>query len=126
MLHRRCTGDPWRVYVGMKHWHPYIADTIDRIAEGGIAELIGLPLASHYSKLSIAGYEKLVGRGLERLTVPPPTRFIQSWHANPRFIELIGQRIRDALGKIDAAANDVEVVFSAHSLPSRIVESGDP
>ncbi|MCY3569141.1 MAG: ferrochelatase [Chloroflexi bacterium] len=116
----------WRVYVGMKHWHPYIADTIDAIAADGIDELVELPLAPHYSMLSIAGYEKLVKQALDRLTEPPPTRFIQSWHANPRFINLIAGRIDNVLAKIDADPADVEVVFSAHSLPARIVNSGDP
>ena len=49
-----------------------------------------------------------------------------SWHANPRLIKLIARRITDALSKIDADPADVEVVFSAHSLPARIVNSGDP
>ena len=120
------TDEPWRAYVGMKHWHPYIADTVESIAADGVDELVGLPLAPHYSMLSIAGYEKLVRQALERLTDPLPTRFIQSWHANPRFIGLIADRITDALGKIDADPADVEVVFSAHSLPARIVSSGDP
>ncbi len=125
-LNQRCPDSRWSVYVGMKHWHPYIADTIDGIAADAVSELIGLPLAPHYSMLSIAGYEQLVRQGLDRLSSPPPTTFIQSWHANPRFISFIAQRIRDALDRIDAAPDEVEVVFSAHSLPARIVNSGDP
>ena len=125
-LNQGCADNPWRVYVGMKHWHPYIAEAMDCIAADGINELIGLPLAPHYSVLSIAGYEKLVRRALERLSAPLPTRCIQSWHANPRLIKLIARRITDALSKIDADPADVEVVFSAHSLPARIVNSGDP
>ena len=125
-LNQDCADDEWRAYVGMKHWHPYIAEAMDLIAGDEVGDLVGLPLAPHYSMLSIAGYEKLVRRALERLSDPPPTRFIQSWHANPRFIDLIAQRITDALGKIDAEPADVEVVFSAHSLPARIVKSGDP
>lgn len=125
-LNQGCADNPWRVYVGMKHWHPYIAEAMDRIAADGINELVGLPLAPHYSVLSIAGYEKLVRQALERLSTPLPTRFIQSWHANPRLIKLIARRITAALSKIDADPADVEVVFSAHSLPARIVNSGDP
>ena len=125
-LNQRCADDPWRVYVGMKHWHPYIAETMDRIAADGIEELVGLPLAPHYSMLSIAGYEKLVRQALDRLSEPPPTRFIQSWHASPGFVDLIARRIGEALREIDAEPAEVEVVFSAHSLPARIVNSGDP
>ncbi|MCY3733564.1 MAG: ferrochelatase [Chloroflexi bacterium] len=118
--------DRWSVYVGMKHWHPYIAEAMDRIAGDDIDELVGLPLAPHYSMLSIAGYEKLVRQALDSLPNPPRTTFIQSWHANPRFINLIAQRIDDALRRIEADPAQVEVVFSAHSLPARIVNSGDP
>ncbi len=118
--------DRWSVYVGMKHWHPYIAEAMDRIAGDDIDELVGLPLAPHYSMLSIAGYEKLVRQALDSLPNPPRTTFIQSWHANPRFINLIAQRIDDALCRIEADPAQVEVVFSAHSLPARIVNSGDP
>ena len=125
-LNQGCADDPWRVYVGMKHWHPYIAETMDCIASDGIEELVGLPLAPHYSMLSIAGYEKLVRQALERLSEPPPTRFIQSWHASPGFVDLIARRIGDALRAMDAEPAEVEVVFSAHSLPARIVNSGDP
>ncbi len=116
----------WRVYVGMKHWHPYIAETMAQIAADGVRELVGLPLAPHYSRLSIAGYERLVGQALGGLAQPPAVRFIQSWHASPRYTALIAQRIRDALTHAGVGADEVEVVFSAHSLPARIVNSGDP
>ena len=125
-LNQNCADDGWRAYVGMKHWHPYIAEAIGDIDGDEIEELVGLPLAPHYSMLSIAGYEILVRQALEPLADPPRTTFIQSWHANPRFIDLIAQRIDDALRRIDADPSHVEVVFSAHSLPARIVNSGDP
>lgn len=125
-LNQNCADGEWRAYVGMKHWHPYIAEAIDDIDGDEIEELIGLPLAPHYSMLSIAGYEKLVRQALDRLPNPPRTTFIQSWHANARFINLIAQRIDDALCRIEADPAQVEVAFSAHSLPARIVNSGDP
>lgn len=130
LLRERLTQDasdtPWNVYVGMKHWHPFIAEAIDQIASDGVAELVSLPLAPHYSKMSIAGYEELVVRNLKRIPSPPNTRFIQSWHANPLFMELIANRIRDALPGFPVSASDVEVLFTAHSLPSRILDYGDP
>ena len=120
-------GDaPWRVYVGMKHWHPYIAEAIDDIAADGVDELVALPLAPHYSKMSIAGYEQLVEKALESQSSPPLTRFVESWRSNPRFIEFIAQRVRDGLAKFDVDTSEVEVMFTAHSLPARILEYGDP
>ena len=125
-LNHDCPDEEWRVYVGMKHWHPYIAEAIDKIDGDQMDELVGLPLATHYSMLSIAGYEKLVRQALDRLSEPPLTAFIESWHANPRFVDLIARRIDDALRRIDADPAHVEVVFSSHSLPARIVNSRDP
>lgn len=130
LLEERLNADakefPWHVYVGMKHWHPYIAKAIDEIVSDGVQELIALPLAPHYSKMSIAGYEQLVENSLKNYDSPPATRFIESWRSNPVFIEMIAQKVLNSLEKFDADPSDVEVMFTAHSLPARILEYGDP
>ena len=126
-LNRDSGEAQWRVYIGMKHWYPYIAEGIDRIAADGVSELVALPLAPHYSRMSIAGYEEIVERNLERIESAPPTRFIESWHANPLFIEFIAQRISEGLGQLGLeSSHGVEVLFTAHSLPTRILDYGDP
>ena len=120
-------GAPWRAYVGMKHWFPYIAEGIDAIVADGVDELVALPLAPHYSRMSIAGYEEIVERNLARVESAPPTRFIESWHASPLFVEFIARRVTDGLGKLGTdSSSGVEVLFTAHSLPTRILDYGDP
>ena len=116
----------WRVYVGMKHWHPYIAESVERILADGVDELVALPLAPHYSRMSIAGYREAAARSVAQASSTVPTRFIESWHANPLFVTLIARRIMDALARFDVAESNVEVLFTAHSLPARIVDEGDP
>ena len=116
----------WRVYIGMKHWHPYIAEALDEIAADGVDQLVALPLAPHYSRMSIAGYEEIVERCLANLDSPPPTRFVESWRSNPLFIDFIARRVTDALARFDADATEVEVLFTAHSLPAVILDYGDP
>lgn len=116
----------WHVYVGMKHWHPYIAEAVENIVSDGIDELVALPLAPHYSRMSTGGYRDAVAHSMAQASSSPPTRFIESWHANPQFTALIAQRIRDALARPDAAPSDVEILFTAHSLPARIIDEGDP
>ena len=116
----------WRVYVGMKHWHPYIAETVESIGADRVDELVALPLAPHYSRMSTGGYRDAVARSMAQASSSPPTRFIESWHANPQFTALIAQRVRDALAQADADQSDVEVLFTAHSLPARIVDEDDP
>jgi ferrochelatase len=102
------------VFTGMKHWTPRIADAADSAVSSGAEQVIGLVLAPHYSALSIAGYREQLERGL---AARAELRFVESWHDEPGFVELLADRVRDT---------DAHVVFTAHSLPARILESGDP
>jgi protoporphyrin/coproporphyrin ferrochelatase len=102
------------VFTGMKHWTPHIAEAAGAALAGGATRLVGLVLAPHYSRLSIAGYraqlETAVAGRAEAV-------FVESWHDDPGFVALLADRIRDT---------DAHVVFTAHSLPARILEEGDP
>jgi protoporphyrin/coproporphyrin ferrochelatase len=102
------------VFTGMKHWTPRIADAAEAASAGGADVVIGLVLAPHYSRLSIAGYraqleEALAGRA--------ELRFIESWHAFEPFVDVLASRVRGARE---------HVVFTAHSLPARVLAEGDP
>ena len=102
------------VFTGMKHWTPRIAEAAERALATGASEIVGLVLAPHYSRLSIAGYrdqlEEALG-GRARLA------FVESWHAEPGFVDLLAGRVR---------GTRAHVVFTAHSLPARILAEGDP
>jgi protoporphyrin/coproporphyrin ferrochelatase len=102
------------VYVGMKHWRPWIADAVEQALAGGAEELVGLVLAPHYSRISIGGYRDRLERALEGRAA---LRFIETWHAHEPFVEVVASRIR---------GTGAHVVFSAHSLPERILAEGDP
>jgi len=98
----------------MKHWTPRIAEAVDAALAGGATRLVGLVLAPHYSRLSIAGYKKLLAEAVgDRADVI----FVDSWHDDPGFIAFLADRVRDT---------DAHVVFTAHSLPARILDEGDP
>jgi ferrochelatase len=102
------------VYTGMKHWTPRIADAVDAALAGGAHRLVGLVLAPHYSRLSIAGYRRLLEDAIgDRAELV----FVDDWHDDPGFISFLADRVRDA---------DAHVVFTAHSLPARIIDEGDP
>lgn len=102
------------VLTGMRHWDPRIAEAVDGAVTGGADALVGFVLAPHYSELSIAKYEALfVDAVADRL----PTRFVRSWGAEPGFVSLLANRLR---------GTSAHVVFTAHSLPERIVAAGDP
>jgi protoporphyrin/coproporphyrin ferrochelatase len=102
------------VFTGMKHWTPHIADAADRAVSSGAGQIAGLVLAPHYSALSIAGYREQLERALAGRA---ELRFVDSWHDEPGFVELLADRVR---------GTDAHVVFTAHSLPERILAAGDP
>ncbi|HLY85570.1 MAG TPA: ferrochelatase [Gaiellaceae bacterium] len=102
------------VFTGMKHWTPRIADAAEAALASGADEIAGLVLAPHYSALSIAVYREQLERALAGRA---ELRFVESWHEEPGFVELLADRVR---------GTDAHVVFTAHSLPARIIEQGDP
>jgi ferrochelatase len=102
------------VYTGMKHWTPRIADAADAALAAGAERLVGLVLAPHYSSLSIAGYRRLLKDAVgDRADIV----FVDSWHDDQGFISFLADRVRDT---------EAHVVFTAHSLPARILDEGDP
>jgi protoporphyrin/coproporphyrin ferrochelatase len=102
------------VFTGMKHWTPRVAEAVEQALAAGAKSVVGLVLAPHYSRLSIAGYRRLLE---EALGGRAALHFVDSWHDEPGFVSLLAERIR---------GTDAHVVFSAHSLPARILAEGDP
>ena len=102
------------VFTGMKHWTPRIAEAAERALEGGARRVVGLVLAPHWSRLSIAGYRRQLE---DALAGRAELDFVESWHDDEGFVSFLADRVRGA---------DEHVVFTAHSLPARILEEGDP
>jgi ferrochelatase len=102
------------VFVGMKHWRPRIADAVERALIGGGDPIVGLVLAPHYSRLSIDGYRERVE---EALNGRADLRFLESWHTHEPYLDVLADRVR---------GTEAHVVFTAHSLPARILDEGDP
>ena len=114
-------------YVGMKHWHPFIGDTIRKMSDDGITDVVAVPLAPHYSRISIGGYRKAVDDAIAGLSRPMTLRFVDNWHLHPQFVDLIAERVRASLARWpERKRARVFTVFSAHSLPTRIREWDDP
>jgi ferrochelatase len=95
------------VFTGMKHWTPRIAEAADRAVRAGADAVVGLVLAPHYSELSIAGYREQLEAALAGRA---ELLFIDSWHDDPVFVDVLADRVR---------GTDAHVVFTAHSLPAR-------
>lgn len=112
-------GEGFRAYVGMKHSPPFIPETVEKMAAEGIERAVGIVMAPHYSRMSIGGYVDRV----EKAEAPIEVDVIESWHTHPAYLEVLADRVRRAL---DSLPEDPLVVFTAHSLPARIVDEGDP
>jgi protoporphyrin/coproporphyrin ferrochelatase len=119
-------GIKYSAYVGMRHWYPYIRDVVPQIVEDGVDKIVGVVMAPHYSKMSVGKYMEQLREGLEKAGSEIPVHEVHSWKDQPMFISGVSSRIRDALRKYPAEIRkDVPVVFTAHSLPTRILEWGD-
>lgn len=114
------------MYLGLKHIHPFLEDAVKQMHEDGIEEAVTLVLAPHYSTFSVKSYND---RALETAKeIGGPTLYtIESWYKEPKFIQYWVDRVKETLDSISHAERDETVViFSAHSLPEKILASGDP
>lgn len=112
-----------KVYAGMKHSPPFISDVMRKASSEGVTDLLCIALAPHYSSISIGGYAKAVEGGNEMLGGRLNVTFVKSWHRNPKMVEMWARRVKEAGREVGASAS---LVFSAHSLPERIIREGDP
>lgn len=115
-------------YQGLKHAKPYIEDGVEAMAKDGIRRAVGIVLAPHYSVMSVGGYVKRAKEKAEELGVE--MAFVESYHLHPKLIQALTDRVKEGLRKLADAAGGgeqrVKVLFSAHSLPEKIREMGDP
>jgi ferrochelatase len=111
----------YSVRLGLKHAHPMIEETVEDFARDGYTELVALVLAPHFSSYSIGQY---VGRAREAATPHGiSVTGIDSWATEPAFIEFIAS---DMKKRLPSMPSDTRVLFTAHSLPQRIIDGGDP
>lgn len=120
-------GSRYRVYVGLRHWHPFIKETWEKLLEDQPEHVIGLCMAPQYSSLSIGAYQKKVEEARAAHPGNCPVSYVTSWHRHPKLIAAIVDNIQQAMVKFppDVRAN-VPILFTAHSLPERILEMCDP
>jgi protoporphyrin/coproporphyrin ferrochelatase len=118
-------GLPARVSYGMKHWHPFVEDVVEKIDLENPPVLIGVALAPHYSKLSIGGYEDSVRRGLAKKNSSRRFIIVKSWHLQPSLIKALSSRVSNKLDEM-GDSGETALVFTAHSLPTGAVSAEDP
>lgn len=109
------TGMP--AFAGMKHAPPFIADAAAEATSAGIGRLVGLPMAPHYARMSLGGYERALRESWGGEIV-----FIPGFHDHPAFIAAVQGLLKESL----AHGRPELIFFTAHSLPARIIADGDP
>jgi protoporphyrin/coproporphyrin ferrochelatase len=119
-------GPEYRCYLGMRHWAPWIEEVVGEMLDDGITHAVSLVLAPHFSSMSVARYQQRIADGLEFYRARIRFEHVASYHDDPGLIEAFASRVEDGLGRWPERERDrVHVVFSAHSLPQRLLSSGD-
>jgi len=120
-------GDRYRVYIGLRHWHPFIKDAYAELLKADPERVIGFCMAPQQSSLSTGAYRKKVEEARAAFQSVVPVSYVGSWDTHPKLIAAIVERIAEALLKFPAEVRGaVPVLFTAHSLPERIVAMNDP
>jgi len=120
---RAALPDGVEVVVGFKHAPPFIEDAAAQLVAAGVERVVGLVLAPHYSRMSVGQY---AGRVEAALRDGPSLAMVRSWATATRYVDWLAAAVRAALARLGPAAAHAAVVFTAHSLPERIVAAGDP
>lgn len=114
-------------YLGQKHSPPFIADAVRQAATDGVDELVGLVLAPHFSTMSIGDYKRRAEKAAADEGWDGRLQMIDSWHLEPGYTDFLAREVHRSLDSLPGdARGDALVIFSAHSLPQRILQEGDP
>ncbi len=115
----------YKAYIGLKHIHPFIEDTVQEMAKDGIKDAVSIVLAPHYSTFSVKSYnDRAVSEGEKQgVSIKP----VQSWYNEPGFIKFWADGIKEVYeGMSDEEREKAVLIVSAHSLPEKILQNGDP
>jgi len=114
----------FRVLCGTKHASPSIEDGVRAAAGAGLTELVAVVLAPHYSALSVGEYLERARAEGDRAGVAVTE--VRSWHLEPGLVAALAERLDAALAEAGTPREATEVLVTAHSLPARVLDIGDP
>ena len=117
------TGPKLPVFVGMRNWHPFLDDTLEKMAAAGIERALGIVLAAHHSYSSCGQYRQNVAQARQELraraAADVEVLFAPGWHTHRGFVEANARRIDAARRQLpDAVRQAARIVFTAHSIPT--------
>ncbi len=117
-------GYPFKSYVGMRYGHPLIEETLKKIVEDGIHEVIALPMAPFRSHASTGAYIEEVNQAKKNMGERVDISFVEGWHLHPLFLGAIQEKVEEGLIQFTPEEKKrVHLIFSAHSLPKSLIEN---
>jgi protoporphyrin/coproporphyrin ferrochelatase len=125
-LNRNQDEIEFKMYLGLKHIEPFIEDAVAQMHQDGINEAVSIVLAPHFSTFSVKAYNGRAKEEAEKLG-GPTIHSVESWYLEPKFIEYWVEKVKEAFGEMPAEEKAAAaLIVSAHSLPEKILLSGDP
>lgn len=116
----------FKLYIGLKHIEPFLEDAVAEMHKDGITEAVSMVLAPHFSTFSIKSYNGRIKEEAEKLGNLKITS-IESWYDEPKFIQYWSDRVSEAFAAMTEEQREKAcLIVSAHSLPEKIKELGDP
>ncbi|MBB5325375.1 ferrochelatase [Anoxybacillus tepidamans] len=116
----------FRMYLGLKHIEPFVEDAVQQMYDDGITEAVSIVLAPHFSTFSIQSYNTRAKAEAEKLG-GPVIYAIESWYEEPKFIQYWVEKVKEVYGQMSEEERGKAVlIVSAHSLPEKIIATGDP
>ncbi len=119
-------GSPFPCYVGMRNWTPRIRDLYAKMVAHGIGRIVVLPLTPYHSRRSVGAYFRAVREAEAQSQAPAETTYVDSWNTEPTLIDAFIGKLEEARARLAKRGfRDPAVVFTAHSLPKKLMEEGD-
>ena len=119
-------GTGFKVYVGMRHWHPFIAESLEEILEDGIHRVVALSLTHYESRMSTEPYVLELRRAMATSMGKIEVIVVKGWHSHPLFLHALAEKLQEGLIQFPLEVRHrAQVIFSAHSLPRKAI-AGDP
>jgi|Deesub1362A_J573_1020465.scaffolds.fasta_scaffold00023_83 ferrochelatase len=117
-------GRDFEVFVGMRYWHPTIEEAVESVVKTGIKDILALPLFPQYSRTTTGTCVKKLNIAIEKINPKISVKVIDRWYDHPGYLTALANSIRRGLSEFEE--KEVHVLFSAHSLPQKVIEEGDP
>jgi protoporphyrin/coproporphyrin ferrochelatase len=116
----------FKMYLGLKHIEPFIEDAVQQMHHDGISEAVSIVLAPHFSTFSVKSYNGRAKEEAEKLG-GLEIKSVESWYKEPKFIDYWVEKVKESFANMTTEEKEAAVlIVSAHSLPEKILLSGDP